>query len=126
MNEVSFQTEEDQYQQMLQAGTANAQYQRQMEEQKALAARLRENGMDDKGQMVSGHYIPPNVLGQIGGFMNERNANKADKAGSAAGAAYDASQASQNQTVLQALLRNRGGGVEQMPPANPFPGANYQ
>jgi hypothetical protein len=81
--------------------------------------------MEGEGQMVSGHYIPPNFLGQIGGFLNERNANKADKAGSAAGGALDASQASQNQTVLRALLRNRqGGGEPQIAPANPYPDWN--
>jgi len=122
MDAPNFQDEDAEYAQLMQASAANAQYQQTIEKQKALAERLR--GMPvQEGKMVSGHYIPPSPFSQIAGAMGQRGAMKADEAGSAAGQGLNASQARQNQMVLQALLRNRGGG---MAPANPFPGANFQ
>ena len=92
------------YEALLQAGQQNAAYQRQMEQQRALAERLR-SGPELQGQMVSGHYIAPNALEVIGDVMKKRRATAADEAHAAAGQGLEGSMSKQNQLILARLLR---------------------
>lgn len=94
----------DDYQALLEAGKQNAAYQAEMEKQRALAARLR-SGPELQGQMVSGHYIAPNILELIGDTMQKRRANKADEAHSAATSGLNDSMSKQNQMILARILR---------------------
>jgi hypothetical protein len=111
------------YEALLQAGQQNAAYQRQLEQQKALAERLR-SGPALQGQMVSGHYVAPNILEVINDVRRARAGADADKAAQTAGAGLEGSMTKQNQLVLARLLRG------QQQPTNPAlmgpqPGPNY-
>lgn len=105
----------DDYQALLEAGRQNAAYQAEMEKQKALAARLR-GGPELEGQMVSGHYVAPNILELIGDTMQKRRANKADEAHSAATSGLNDSMSKQNQMILARILRAQQQSQLQTPP----------
>lgn len=104
------------YEALLQAGQQNAEYQRQMEQQRALAERLRASP-ELQGQMVSGHYIAPNALEVIGDVMRRRKASAAEAEQAKAGQGLNESMSKQNQLILARMLR----GQQQPSPANMGP-----
>lgn len=105
------------YEALLEAGKQNQAYQAEMEKQKALATRLR-GAPELAGQMVSGHYVAPNILEVINDVRRSRSAAEAEKAQAAATTGLGESMSRQNQRILARLLRDQ---QPMTPPAATLP-----
>jgi len=105
----------DDYEALLAAGTENSRYQRMMEMQKAQAEHMRQQGAPAQGQMVSGHYVAPNITQHLGSLANSFGAAYKDKQFNESGAGLDKSMGSQNALILNALRRNQQAGQSPMP-----------
>ena len=74
--------------------------------QQKQADRLRKQDVQE-GQMISGHYIPPSVLGEIANMRNQYIANKREQEALQSGKSAAAAQQKQNETLFGALRRSR-------------------
>lgn len=108
------------YEALLAAGEENARYKRMMEQQQAQAQMMRERGGPVQGQMVSGHYVAPHALQQLGGLANTIGAAYKDKQAQESGVGLEKSMSGQNQLILKALMRNRQAGQPKPIATNPI------
>jgi hypothetical protein len=95
------------YEGLLAAGQENSRYQQMMEAQKAQAEMMRQRGVAPEGQMISGHYVAPHVLQQLGSLANNVGAAYKDKQAQEAATGLNKSMGDQNSLILKALLRNQ-------------------
>ena len=98
------------YEALLAAGQENSRYQRMMEQQQAQAKLMRERSTPVDGQMVSGHYVAPHALQQLGSVANAFGAAYTDKQAQESGLGLEKSMGAQNALILKALTRNRNTG----------------
>jgi hypothetical protein len=95
---------DEEYQQLLEGGTAQQSLARAMELQQKQAEAMR--GATPQGQMVSGHYVAPNPMQYIGEMAKNYQSARLQDQAMKSGGKMDGVQGAQNAMILKALQRN--------------------